>query len=69
MADSDFAARVQLTSSALAFVDYQRKHPAASAEQAHRHAERFWRQYVPKAIDFMAITDAEDEAQAAAPWN
>jgi hypothetical protein len=47
---------------------YRLEHPGCSEEEAWRHAERHWRDFVDMAIDFMALDHALTE-QEAAPFN
>lgn len=41
----------------------------AALDEQHRYADRHWRECREMAIDFIAVSEADREARAAAPWN
>ena len=73
MSRDEFRDEVRIASKTLAFMDFQRKNPTATDDQAHSHAERFWQNYTVMALDFLAALQVDAEAEAAeakaAPWN
>jgi hypothetical protein len=48
---------------------YQHDHPEANEEEAWHYAALCWEQHLDDVFTFLAICQARDEAEAAAPWN
>lgn len=48
---------------------YLHRNPGATLREANEYARRFWRLHLDDAITCMAICDAVEERDAAAPWN
>jgi len=48
---------------------YKLDHPGCTEEDAKRFSSRHWREFVQQVIEWMALCDGVDEAEAAAPWN
>lgn len=53
----------------LASEHYKHHTPGATDETAARYAERNWRQFKERALDFLALAEADRQARAAAPNN
>ena len=63
-----FRSFVQLVSRTLAYRSYRRRFPDQPAERAEDFARRNWPKYTDMALDFLALREAAQEAEAA-PWN
>lgn len=48
---------------------YRKDNPGATPETVQNYTERHWRQFVPMAIDWVALCTAAQEAEQASPWN
>ena len=48
---------------------YRRDNPGCASSEAWAWAGRYWRDWVPAAIDFIAISMVMEQDEAVAPYN
>ena len=60
---------VRIHAKMFAFLRYSRSNPGHAEDLAHVFAERHWRQFRDMALDYLAMSLAIAEQEAAAPWN
>ncbi len=69
MTDDAFRATVETIAREAAMKHYQRKFPRCHGREAWEFANQNWRQFVEVAADVLALLEALDEAEEAAPNN
>lgn len=60
---------VRVHAKLFAFRRYSRTNPRHDEERAHAFAERHWCQFRDMALDYLAVSMAIAEQEAAAAWN
>jgi hypothetical protein len=69
MTSDEIRDMVRIHAMMFAFLRFSRTNPGHDEERAHAFAERHWRQFRDMALDYLALSFAIAERDAAAPWN
>lgn len=69
MSDDELRHQVEVAATMIAMRAFEERNPGAGEDAAYAYADRYWRQYVEQAIDFIAFRMVDAELSAAAPWN
>lgn len=69
MTDDEFRSNVRMASHMFAVRHFAQENPDASRADAWQYATRNWQQFTEKALDWMALCEADKEARAQSHLN
>jgi hypothetical protein len=69
MTDEEFIHNVRQAAWAFASAAFTKANAGSTAAEAGRFADRHWRQFEDRALDFAALCAATQQAEATAPYN